>query len=66
MQLEHKKTAIVGAWILAWIVMALLVDVNSTNWILLVGSGVLPPLVLLRLWRPPVQSTSESIREVLK
>jgi hypothetical protein len=31
-----------------------------------VGSGVLPPLVLLLLWRPPAQTISETIRELLK
>jgi hypothetical protein len=67
MQLEHVKTAIVGAWMLAWGVMALSVDVRSaSSWILFVGSGVLPPLLLLRMWRQPGQTMSESIRDVLK
>jgi hypothetical protein len=63
MQLEHVKTAVVGAWMLAWGVMALSVDVTSiSSWILFVGSGVLPPLLLLRMWHQPAQT----IREVLK
>ena len=67
MQLEHMKTAVVGAWMLAWGAMALSVNVSSASgWILLVGSGVLPPLMLLRMWRPPAQTMSEAIREVLK
>jgi hypothetical protein len=67
MQREHMKRAVVGVWVLAWSVMALSVNVSSASgWILLVGSGVLPPLVLLRLWRPPAQTMSESIRDVLK
>jgi hypothetical protein len=67
MQREYMKTAIVGAWMLAWGVMALSVDVSSaSSWILFVGSGVLPPLLLLRLWRQPGQTMSESIHDVLK
>jgi hypothetical protein len=67
MQLEHVKTAVVGAWMLAWGVMALSVDVTSiSSWILFVGSGVLPPLLLLRMWHQPARTMSESIREVLK
>ena len=47
--------------------MAVSLNVRSaSNWILLFGSGVLPPLMLLRMWHPPAQAMSESIREVLK
>jgi hypothetical protein len=64
---ERMKTAIVGAWMLAWSVIALSVDVNTASgWIVLVASGVLPPLMLLRLWQTPTPTMSESIRDVLK
>ena len=64
---ERMKTAIVGAWMLAWSVIALSVDVNTASgWIVLVASGVLPPLMLLRLWQTPTPTMSESIRHVLK
>jgi hypothetical protein len=44
-----------------------LVDVTSvTAWITLVAVAVLPPIVLLRMWRAPAQTMSESIRNVLK
>jgi hypothetical protein len=67
MQFDRMTTAVVGAWVLAWGVMALSVNVSSAgSWILLVGSGVLPPLVLLRMWHQPAPTLSESIREVLK
>jgi hypothetical protein len=63
---QHMKQAIVGVWVLGWTVMALFLNVRSaTAWILLIIAGVLPPLVLLRLWRPPAQTMSESIRDVL-
>ncbi len=67
MKREHTKTVVVGAWVLAWTVMALSANVSSASgWILVVGPGLLPPLMLLWLWRPPAQTISESIREVLR
>lgn len=48
-------------------VMAVSLNVSSAgSWILLVGLVVLPPLLLLPMWRPPAQTMSESVREVLK
>ncbi len=67
MQNYQMKAAVVGAWMLACGAMALLVHVSSVaGWAALIGLGILPPLMFLRLWRPPVPSMSESIREVLK
>jgi hypothetical protein len=67
MQHEHMKIAVGGAWVLACSVMALSVGVNSASgWIVLVALGLLPPLMLYRLWRPPARTISESIHEVLK
>ena len=61
MQLEHMNTAVVVAWVLTWGVIAVSLNVSSASWILLFGSGVLPPLMLLRMWHPPAQTMSESI-----
>lgn len=67
MQVQHMRTAIVAAWVLAWCAVAFLVDVTSvTGWMTLVAVAVLPPIVLLRMWRAPAQTMSESIRNVLK
>jgi len=33
---------------------------------LLVAAGLLPPIMLVRMWHQPLQTMSESIREVLK
>ena len=47
--------------------MAVSLDVSSaSSWIIMIGSGVLPPLMLLRMWHVPAQTLSESIHEVLK
>ena len=67
MQDKQMKTAVIGTWVLACGVIGLLLSVSSTTgWILLIGSAVVPPLVLLQMWRPPAQTMSESIRDVLK
>ena len=67
MQPKHMKTAVVGAWVLGLAAIALMVNVSSVGgWMLLVGLGVLPPFMLLRLWREPAQTTSESIRSALR
>jgi hypothetical protein len=63
MQLHHAKSAIVGGWALGLGAIGLALDVNSLSaWTLFLGVGVLSPLVLLRMWRQPAQSTAESAR----
>ena len=67
MQLEHMKAGLALGWVLTCGVMAVSLNVSSaSSWTLLMGLGVLPPLMLLRLWQAPAQTTSESIRAVLK
>ena len=61
------KTAIVGGWVLGLGSTAVSLNVRSaTGWILLVGLGLLPPLMLFRMWHQPAQTMSESISEMLK
>jgi hypothetical protein len=58
MTLEHMKIAIVLAWaIICTVVAASLVN-SVANWPLVVGSGVLPLLILLRMWHPPLRPAS--------
>jgi hypothetical protein len=67
MTLEHAKIGVAGGWLLGWAAIALSVDPSSAiGWALLVGSGLLPPLMLSRMWNPPAQTLSESIRNVLR
>jgi hypothetical protein len=67
MQLEHVKTAIVGGWVFGLGGIAVSFGVGSvTGWILLVGLGLVPPLMLFRMWQQPAHTMSERIREVLK
>jgi len=67
MQLEHVKTAAAVAWVLTWGAMAVSLNVSSaSSWISLIGLGVLPPLMLLRMWHPPAQAVSQDIREAAR
>jgi hypothetical protein len=68
MQTDLIKKAIIGGWVLGLGIVAFAVDLSSVGaWTVLVGLGVLPPLVMLRLWDPPgpAKSMSQSIRDVI-
>lgn len=56
MKLEDIGIAVVLAWALICGVIAVPLVSSASNWILLVASGVLPPLVILRMWHPPPQA----------
>jgi hypothetical protein len=67
MRTEQIKTSIVAAWVIVVAAIPMSINVESaTGWLLLVGMGLITPLIMFRLWQPPVQTMSESIREVLK
>lgn len=67
MKLERLSLLAAAGWVVAWMGIVLLVQPGSTmGWILLVGAGIVPPCILLRIWRRPAQTMSESIREALK
>lgn len=52
MPLEDMKFAVVIAWAIIWSVIAVSLVSSVSSWIVVVGSGVLPALVMLRLWHP--------------
>ena len=67
MKLERVSLLPAAGWVVAWTGLVLLIHVGSTmGGILLVGAGIVPPSILLRMWRRPAPSMSESIREALK
>lgn len=67
MQLENAKTAVIGGWVLGVGAIAVSLNVDSVaGWILAAAAGLVPPLTLLRMWRQPAPTMSESIRAVLK
>ena len=69
MQTQHLKVAIIGGWVLGLGVLAFATNLSSVGgWTVLVGLGLLPPLIMLKTWNPPApaQTMSESIREAIK
>lgn len=67
MQPQYAKTAVIGGWALGVGVVAVSLGLDSAaGWTLLAAVGLVPPLMLLRMWRQPAPTMSESIRDVLK
>ena len=62
MTLGDMKAAVVIAWALIWGVIAVSLVSSASSWILVVGLGVLPPLMILRMW-PPARTAPAGIRE---
>jgi hypothetical protein len=60
---EDMKAAVVIAWALIWSVIAVSLVSSASSWILLVGSGVLPPLIILRMWHSPARTVPAVSRE---
>jgi hypothetical protein len=69
MQTELMKKAIIGGWVVGLGVLAFSLNLSSVfGWIVLGGLGVLPPLIMLKMWNPPgpAKTMSESIRDAIK
>lgn len=60
------KTALSAVWVCALCAVAFYGHLTFSAWALLVVFAVIPPLVVMRYWRAPVQTTSQSIQEVLR
>lgn len=64
MQLRHTKVTVAAVWILAAGVIGVVADVTSVGAaVLVVGFGLVPPLLMLLRWNDPPQTLSESIQE---
>lgn len=67
MQPQHMKIAIVVAWLFGLGALASWVNLSSiSGWTLLLALALMPPFILMRLWRHPAQTMSQSIRDVLR
>ncbi len=67
MQTGQLKGAVTAAWILTVGVLTYISDPTSvTGWTVLAVVAAIPPVVMMRLWRVPAQTVSESIREALR
>jgi hypothetical protein len=66
MKPEDMKIAVVIAWALVWSVIAVSLVSSASNWFLLVGSGVLPPLMILWMWHPAARTVFARVRGARK
>jgi hypothetical protein len=66
MKSEELTMAAVIAWVLIWGVVAVSLASSVSHWILLVGAGVLPPLMIVRMWHPPVRTVPVGTRRARK
>jgi len=67
MKLEKISVVTAAGWILMAAAVVPFVHPGSpAGWALLIGVGVIPPCMLLWLWRRPARTMSESIRDAIK
>jgi hypothetical protein len=66
MQPKHVKIALSAVWVCALCAVAFYGHFTFSAWAPVVAFAVIPPLVVMRYWREPVQTTSERIQDVLR
>ena len=66
MQPKYMKATISAVWVFLLCAVALYGDFTFSAWALLLAFAVVPPLVVMRYWREPVQTTSQSIQKALR
>lgn len=67
MQRENTKLAYSVVWVLVLGAAAYAANVTSASaWAVLAIFALLPPVVMLRLWRDPPQTVSESIHKAIR
>jgi hypothetical protein len=67
MQFTPLKMAVAAAWLIVVFAIAFLTPVVTiTGWITTFGLGILPFVFLLRAWRRPTQTLSESIQAEIR
>jgi Flp pilus assembly protein TadB len=61
------KAVIAMLWVVAVTIAGIVAHVNSLLlWTVLAAVALLPPVVIMRWWREPRQSMSQSIQEALR
>ena len=67
MQFTPLKIVVAVAWLLAVAALGILMPVTTvTGWITMVVFGLMPSVFMLRAWRRPAQTLSESIRAEIR
>lgn len=67
MQTDLVKAALMAAWVVAVGALGYMTGTTSfAVWTLLAVASLVPPVLMVRLWRPPAPSMSEAIRDVIR
>lgn len=67
MQRQHPRVVVAAGWVLTTCLIGVLTGTASVGAAaLLVGFGLVPPLLMLYGWREPPQTLSQSIRKALR
>jgi hypothetical protein len=67
MQTDFVKAALMAAWVVAVGALGYMSGTTSfAGWTLLAVVSLVPPALMVRLWRAPSPSMSETIRKVLR
>ena len=66
MNSTELKMAAVIAWAIIWGVIAVSLVSSAGSWILAIGLGVVPPLVIVWMWHPLARTVPAIIREAHK
>jgi hypothetical protein len=66
MNLKNIKATVAVVWIFAIGAVGLLADVSLSSWLVLAGCAIVPPLVMMRYWNYPDETTSQSIQQILR
>ena len=67
MQTDYVKAALMGIWILAVGILGYVSGTTSAaGWTVVAIVSLVPPAVMVRLWRVPSPTMSETIRDVLR
>ena len=66
MNLTYVKVTASALWIFAVGWAGAIANVSTSSWIVLAGCAVVPPLLVVRYWKYPDQTMSESIQRALR
>jgi len=66
MEPVYMKATISAGWVCALTVVALVGHLTFSGSLLLATLAVVPPIVLMRYWKAPVETLSQSIQGVLR
>lgn len=66
MQPTYIKATVSAAWVTLLAAIAFFGQFTSSVLVILAVLAILAPLVLVWFWRPPVQTTSQRIQQVLR